>query len=280
MNARLDMPELGRMLPGVPAADYHRREVGVASCTAMKLLLAKSPAHLRAWYADKDEAGETHALAFGRAYHMRVLEPELFGQHYQRAPDFGDLRSSTNRKARDEYLAERPGVALLSAADADRIEAMHAALLAHPVAAGIMRRGQCEVTMRWTDDETGVECKARADWWVPGKFFMDLKTTDDASPEGFRRAIAKYGYHVQHAHYCDGARLCGETIKHYLILAQEKEPPYVPAVYHIDVASEERGYALRDRALRSIAECMASGKWPGYGDGITEISLPSWALQD
>lgn len=280
MSAALDMPELGQVLPGVPAEEYHRRELGVASNTAMKLLLAKSPAHLRAWYEAEDDAADTPALAFGRAYHCRVLEPERFGREYLVSPDFGDMRSSKNRAARDEWLAERPGATLLPAADAERIEAMHAALMAHPVAAGIMKQGQCEVTMRWTDDTTGVACKARADWWVPGRFFMDLKTTDDASPEGFKRSIAKYGYHVQHAHYCDGARLCGETIKHYLILAQEKEPPYVPAVYHIDVAAEERGYALRDKALRSIAECMRTGVWPGYGTGITEISLPAWALQD
>lgn len=274
------MPELtGRMVFDLPASEYHKRELGVASNSGMKLIRERSPAHYKAWCEGEQEK-ETPALAFGRAYHCRVLEPDVFARTYKVMPDFGDMRSSTNRAKRDEWLAENPGAEVISQDYADRIEAMYTALMAHPVAAGIMRNGKAEVTMYWVDPDTGVKCKARADWWVPGKFFMDLKTTDDASPQAFARSIAKYGYHVQHAHYCDGARECGEAISHYLILAQEKEAPYLPAVYHIDAEAEQRGFALRHASLQSIASCIKSGNWPGYGAGISEITLPAWALKE
>lgn len=270
---------VGEILLGVPAAEYHKRELGVATNSVLKIIRDKSPAHYRAWVDAEDDA-ETPALLFGRAYHCRVLEPERFASEFQTMPDFGDMRSSKNRAVRDEWLVEHPGVTTISADDLERIEAMHAALMQHPVAAGIMRQGHSEVTMRWVDEPTGVQCKARADWWLPGKFFMDLKTTLDASPKGFARAIDTYGYHVQHAHYCDAARACGQPVQNYLILAQEKEPPYVPAVYHIDAAAEIRGFELRERGLQTMRDCLATDTWPGYGAGITELSLAPWALKD
>lgn len=279
MNAVLAPNVSGMLALDVPAEVYHQRELGVASNSVLKILREKSPAHYRAWI-DSDDDSDTPAMMFGRAYHMRVLEPERFAEAYAIEPDFGDCRYKDNKARRDAWRAENADKVPLGADDARRIEAMYAALMAHPVAAGIMRTGQSEVTMRWVDEQTGVPCKARADWWVEGKFFMDLKTTDDASPAGFARSVVKYGYHVQHAHYADGAQACGEAIKNYLILAQEKEAPYACAVYHIDAAAEIRGFQLRERGLQLMKQCLDSDTWPGYGAGITELSLPNWALQD
>lgn len=280
MNAQIK-PELsaGVILLDLPAPEYHKRVLGVATNSTLKILRERSPAHYRAW-VDEQDGSETPALAFGKAYHMRVLEPERYQSEYMVRPVFGDLRTKLAREARDRFNEENLGVTFVDQADADKIEAMYVALMQHPVAAGIMRDGHSEVTMQWVDPETGVQCQARADWWKPGKFFMDLKTTEDASPDGFRRSVAKYGYHVQHAHYCDGAAACGQPVQNYLILAQEKEAPYVAAVYHIDANAEARGYELRQRGLATMRKCLDTNTWPGYGTGITELQLPGWALQD
>lgn len=281
MNAVAAMPihDGAEILLDVPASDYHRRELGVATNSTLKIIRDRSPAHYRAW-VDAEDDNETPPLLFGLAYHMRVLEPERYAREYQVMPSFGDMRSSNNRAKRDEWLADNPGVTTVSAADGERIEAMHTALMAHPLVAGIMREGHSEVTMRWIDEPTGVRCRARVDWWVPGKLLMDLKTTDDASPRGFVRSIDKYGYHAQHSFYCEAARCCGETIRNYLILAQEKEPPYVAAVYHVDTAAEIRGYELISAGLQTMRDCLASDTWPGYSTGITQLSLPPWSLKD
>ncbi len=280
MSAMTDMPEsAGRMLFDVPASEYHKRELGVASNSVLKILREKTPAHYRHW-VDAPPEPETPSLAFGRAYHCRVLEPGIYRHFYAVAPDFGDMRSSINREKRDRWVSENPGVTLLSAADAQTIEDMHAALMSHRLAAGMMQAGHSEVTMRWEDSETGVRCKARADWIDPGNFVMDLKTTDDASPSGFAKSIAKYGYHIQGAHYRDGAVQCGEPTPAFLILAQEKSPPYLPAVYCVNVDAELAGYEQRNAGLRVMRDCLARNEWPGYPAGISEIQLPSWALKD
>lgn len=283
----------GQILLDVPAAEYQRRELGTATSGVLQRLRTQTPAHIKAWAATRDD-DDTPAKVFGKAYHCRVLEPEVFTATYCAPPpadaprDLRHLRTAKKPSEAtlesiafwDAWYAEHEGQIALPREAFEQIEAMHAALMAHPVAAGIMRDGVSEVTMRWVDEATGVPCKARADWWVESrKLLMDLKTTDDASPEAFSRSIDRYGYHVQHAHYCDGARVCGIGVQHYLILAQEKEPPYLPAVYSIDAAAEVRGFELRERGLEILRRCRESNEWPGYS-GITEISLPAWALKD
>lgn len=280
MNAvPAEQPATGRVLMDVPEAEYHRRELGVASASVLKMLHEKTPAHYRAWIDDEDD-GETPALAFGRAYHCCVLQPELFARTYAAMPNFGDLRSSRNRDKRDLWLSDRSGVIVLSSSDYDRAHAMRKALMQNRLAAGIFAEGHAEVTKRWVDPETGIECKKRDDWWRPGELLADLKSTDDAGPDAFARSVAKYGYHITHAHYVEGDTACGEPSPNFLIVAQEKEYPYLAAVYQIDAAAEQRGYELRARGLQTLRRCIDTDTWPGHAPGITELPLPNYALKD
>lgn len=265
---------------GVPAEDYHRKELGVASAGVLHRLDEKTPAHYRAWVDGQDEI-DTPAMQFGRAYHARVLEPAVFAQQFIVSPDFGDLRSSTNRKARDEWREAHPGVSIITQSDADLIEAMHAGLMANPKVAELLAEGDSEVTMRWTDPATGLRCKARADRWNRQRRYMvDLKTTLDASPRQFARSVVSYGYDVTHAHYTEGARECGEPIDHYYIVAQEKRAPHLAAVYQLSPAAEARGYEIRSRGMATIAGCLAANQWPGYPSEVQDLELPGWAITE
>lgn len=140
----------------------------------------------------------------------------------------------------------------------------------------------------------------------------DLKTTEDASPEGFAKSIANWRYDVQHAYYIDGTRLALEQgkcnppqegkaelsvywtdpvtgvlcrcrpdfwrgyPKHFAFIAVEKKPPYAVGVYVLDSEGVEIGRAQYQHDLRVYAECVRSGEWPGYGDKIQTISIPGW----
>src|SRR3546814_4036406 len=63
----------------------------------------------------------------------------------------------------DAWEAENAGKIVLSADDFALIEAMHTALMRDPDVAAIFDEGDSEVTLRWTDEATGLQCKARAD---------------------------------------------------------------------------------------------------------------------
>lgn len=292
MNAVLADTARGQVIHGLPAEEYHRREIGVVSAGVLRQLAERTPAHYRAW-VDETEEKDTPAMAFGRAYHDRVLLPDLFARRYIGEPvgapprPSAAMRTAKNPSASsiervefwNRWEAENAGKIILSAADFALIEAMHAALMRdREIAALLTDEGDSEVTLRWVDEATGLQCKARADRWNRRRRFMaDLKTTDDAGECSFGRAVVRYGYDITHAHYSEGAKACGEPVEHYLIVAQEKKAPYLATVYELDATAEARGYEIRQRGLDTMAECLASDTWPGYPRGVNPLSLPGWA---
>lgn len=275
----------------VPAEAYHRKELGVVNCGAIKQL-ARTPAHYRAWLNEVED-NDTPAKTFGRAYHDRVLLPELFAERYVGEPvDAPGRPTDAMRNAKNpnessisrvkfwgEWDSINAGKIVLSSKDLALIEAMHAALMSDPEIAELFADGDSEVTLRWIDAATSLPCKARADRWKrSARSMLDLKTTEDASPRAFARSVVTYGYDVAHAHYSEGARACGEPIEKYLIVAQEKKAPYLVAIYELDAAGESRGYELRKRGLETMVECLASNTWPGYPAGVQSLQLPDWAI--
>lgn len=293
MNAQLQTPAMpASILLDLPADDYHRRELGVVSAGVLRLLNERTPAHYRAW-VDSPDDGDTPAKVFGKAYHDRVLLPELFARRYVGEPAGAPARptdamrnaknpnqSSIERVAFwDAWERENAGKIVMSAEHFALIETMHAALMRDPEIAALFGEGDSEVTLRWIDEATGLRCKARADRWNRRtRTMVDLKSALDAGPRAFGRAVVSFGYDVTHAHYCEGARACGEPIDHYLIVAQEKDPPYLAAVYEIDAAGEARGYGIRQRGMEQMAACLASNDWPGYPRGVQPLALPDWAI--
>lgn len=261
---------------GVPAHEYHQRELGVVSKSALDLI-ARSPAHYRAW-VDGLEREATPAMRFGTALHMALLEPERFKRTYVVAPDFGDMRSSKNREKRDAWLEERPGAVMLKPDDEAALLGMLESVMKHPAGSRLILEGESEVTLRWNDPISGLSCKSRADYWVRSKrLAVDVKTTDDASIDGFARSVANYRYHVQDALYRSGFRECGEPIEHFAILAVEKQPPYAVAVYTLDEDAVTRGYHLARMDIDRLADCLKTNTWPSYSDGVVELALPRWA---
>lgn len=292
MNAIRQPVTTGTIEHGVPAEEYHKRELGVVSAGVLRRLNEETPAHYRAWIDDTDE-GDTPAKVFGKAYHDRVLLPDLFARRYVGEPVNAPARptdamrnaakpnqSSIERVSFwDAWEAENAGKIIMTADQFALIEAMYAGLMRDPYIAALFAEGDSEVTLRHTDEETGLQCKARADRWNRRKRYMaDLKSTDDASPRGFGRSVVRYGYDITHAHYCEAAKACGEPLDRYLIVAQEKKAPYLAAVYQLDAAAEERGYALRQRGIDTMAECLSNNTWPGYPSGVQPLAVPGWAI--
>lgn len=266
--------------PGItfsmPAEQYHVRELGVVSKSALDQL-ARSPAHYRAW-VDGEQKEPTAAQKFGTAFHMALLEPERFKRAYAVMPDFGDLRSSTNRAKRDGWLKERGNPLALDKEDDEAIKGMLDSIIDHPAASRIIQDGIQEVTLRWVDPITGLRCKARADHWVKGKRLVgDLKTTEDASPDEFKRSVTKWRYFVQDCMYRMGFAACGEPIEFFALVAIEKTKPHAVACYTLDADAIAKGYAAARRDMDRLAECLHRNEFPGYSDGIEDMSLPHWA---
>jgi hypothetical protein len=261
----------------VPQQQYHRRTLGHVSKGGLDHF-HRSPAHYKAWVDGDMDDRDTPALSFGRAFHCAVLEPEKFAREYCAAPDFGDCRRKVNRERRDEWLSENAGKEALSVDVADAIVGMRESVLRHPLAGKMIRDGRAEVSISWKDPGTGLRCRARADYYVKRlAMVLDLKSADDASPEGFRRSVAKYRYFVQDALYRFGFSEVGEQLQHFVLIACEKVRPYAVGTYSLDAEGIGRGYSAARRDMDAMAECLRSNHWPAYPEKIQTIELPFWA---
>lgn len=272
---------------------YHRREIGVASNSTLKLVDTQSLGHylhyVRTGQAeDAEPVQDTEAQLIGRAFHCHVLEPERFENLYRALPDFGDMRSSKNRARKDEWLGYQPkGVTFLTPGQMLQVRAMRESLMRHRTARLMVERGHREVAFRWIDEETGLPCKAKADLWDEElRFFLDLKSCMSAHPDDFARTVTNFRYHVQHAMYAEGARVLDIPVDNFIFVPVEKTDPFFSAAYHVDAAAEEKGIEIMRRSLAKLHAAMV--RWiegedldeafPAYGHDIRPLSLPGWAF--
>lgn len=273
---RVDPIPLGTH-PRMPANRYHRRELGVVSKSALDLI-ERSPLHYRAWVDGELPDEDTPALLFGRAFHAALLEPELFAEEFAEQPDFGDQRTPANKIAKAEWLKEHPAVTTLKSDDWHSIQGMVASVRQHTLGRQLLKEGEPELTVVWEDRETGLKCKCRADYYVPRhELVVDAKSALNASPEQFKRDIAKYRYHVQDALYRDGFSSADKMVRHFVFLAVEKTKPHAVAIYELDSDAIGRGYTAARRNIDTLSECMRTNKWPGYSESIQSLELPPWA---
>lgn len=258
----------------LPDTAYHAD--AALSATFLKTIIQRSPAH--AYAALLEPHDETRALLLGRAVHGRILEPETFAARFAVAPRV-DRRTNAGKAEWKTFAADHPGAVILTEDDAAVVEGIAAAFAAHPLAGRVFRGGAAEVSGFFVDDLTGAACRIRPDYLrLADCLLIDLKTTQDAGPREFERSIARYGYHIQAAHYCAGYRaITGEDPADFLFVAVEKAPPYAVGLYRLDDDAMAEGARLRRRALDIAARCLDSGKWPSYSDEVQSISIPRWA---
>jgi exodeoxyribonuclease VIII len=255
--------------------DAEYRAVDAANYSLLRALLV-NPA--RAKYELDHPPAPSPAMQFGSAYHMHMLQPDLFDGAYLVKPEGLDGRTKAGKAWKAEH-ADDPRV-LLSAHDARQLADMRGALLAHPGAAALLAEAaMVEAPLVWQDPQTLVWCKAKVDLVTPSAV-VDLKTTDDASSEQFAKSVATYGYHLQAAHYQNGVCLVtGDASRDYIIIAQEKRPPYSVAVYILDDEALAQGQERLQLAIENYAVYTKQDRWPAYGDHPQMLELPRWAVR-
>lgn len=263
--------------PGVftdmPAADYHAIEALSASGGKK---LRQSALHYK--LMRDTPSVPTATMDFGTVVHAGVLEPHLLDNVCAVAP-MVDKRTTIGKSEWAAFTQANQGRIILSPGDYKRALACIAAVRAHPAAAKLLDGARTEVSLFWTDAKYQVPCKCRWDGINRGGGF-DLKTTQDASPEGFSRTIASYEYHAAAAHYISGAEhALNESPRFFAFIAVESEPPHAVACYALPSNAILAGQRLVAIALERYAEALTSGKWRGYPGTIDSIQLPRWALR-
>lgn len=267
----------------VPEDVYHADRlcaVPTLSRSIAHRLLVRSPLH--AWYAHPrlnprfEPAPSTDALDVGKAVHSRVL----LGRDIVEVIDAPDWRTKDARAARD--AAREAGRIPVLPPQADVIDAMVAEFQAYlALDAGRLFRASMSPEVTAIYEDAGVMCRARFDLLPddPGAPIIDYKTTRNAAPDAFMRAIWTYGYDLQAAWYSRALKvLRGRAPAGFIFVAQEKEPPYAVTAHQLAPAAYEWAEARCDEALSIWRQCLATNTWPSYPPHVHEVPPPPWAL--
>ncbi|GLY21665.1 PD-(D/E)XK nuclease-like domain-containing protein [Micromonospora sp. NBRC 101691] len=264
---------------GITDTAYHRDPVpggSLSSSGARRLLPPSCPALFRHWQDNPQPPKREFDL--GHAAHTLVLGagPQIVEIEHD------SWRTSAAKDAAAE--ARDAGKVPLLTKDYEVVQAMAAALRAHPTAAALLRPegGRPELSAFWIDPETRIWCRLRTDWLDvsrPGRLIVpDYKTCASAAPDDLQRAIWDHGYHQQADWYLGGLRALGLAAEdsQFVFIFQEKRAPYLVTVAQPDPFAMRIGAHLNREARHLYLECMTSGRWPGYTDDVALISLPGW----
>jgi len=249
----------------MPAEKYHA--VDALSKSMMSKIL-KSPAHYRAALEEHQEPSK--AMQMGTAIHTAVLEPQLYSQVVAVVPPDIDGRTKEGKQWKE---AHKSRIHLTHAEDID-VQGVANSVRRHPFWDIIHLDHRIESSVFAQDEETGIALKARPDLWVlEPDILVDVKTTDDASPEAFLRTIASFGYHIQAAHYLEMTEA-----ESFIFVAVERKAPYAVAIYKLDAEWLQAGANLRRKAISTLHECRALDSWPAYPTATQTLSCPKWVL--
>lgn len=254
----------------------------------------KSMAHMKHAREHPDDA--TKKMNLGSLLHAMVLEPHTVKDRFAFAPTV-DGRTKEGKAAKAEFEKTAAGKIIVS--EQDKIDAsnMAAAILTWCIdpaniepASLITAPGSDAVTeaaMVWRETEWAQDhpCKGRLDRvcptgteYIDGPVILDIKTTTDASPAGFERAVANFRYDIQAAWYMRGYQVIAGRKPRFIFLFVESEAPHNVAAYELNPESIEVGAHDARRLLGYVERATASGDWPGYPHGINVGSLPTWKL--
>jgi hypothetical protein len=267
-----------------------------------------SMAHLKAAIDGRLVREDTDALVYGRAFHLRMLEPERYSQIVRvkgpcesvvkSGPRKGECCGAAGRGMADGHwlcgvhggddAGLLDGFEYITTADAATIERACEAVKSRKIDALRRAPGQFEVAV--IGDLFGVPCKAKLDKWIPNPAtIVDLKkVAAPKSPrevkigaEKFARCIDTYGYGMRAAFYCDLVQSVVGTLPRWYWLVVEDGEPFTPAVYRASDDTLAAGRNEYSRLLTDYQMCMESGVWSGPADDPVELDGPfGWSKKN
>lgn len=268
------MSERKGLVYDLPEAEYHGVKTELSATGAKLILEEAGPAKYKHQIIDGHREHKD-SFDLGSAVHAKVLG---VGWGIEEL-DFKDFRTKAAQTARDE--AREAGLIPMLKHDLAEVNACAESVLAHPMAGALLGlEGAPEVSVFARDPDTGVELRCRFDK-RPAEHtaVLDLKSTGtDASARGFAKTAAKFKYNVQEAHYLHTNWLATGEERRMVFIVVETTAPYLVAVHQLDNDFLEAGRVEARRAREIFAECMETGKWPGYAENIGLLSMPNWAF--
>ena len=217
----------------------------------------------------------TKAMQQGTALHTYFLERDKFKNEV--AVKDSDIKLTT--KAGKEWVAEQKDKIIIDEDFFNIFPVVEEKI--NSKASDIFKEdGIKEASFFW-DDIYDIKCKCRPDYLSPDfSYMIDLKTTADASPRGFKSSVIKFNYAVQAQFYIRGIQKYTDVkpSKFYFIVI-EKTKPYHVELYDLDETWLSIADKEIDEALYRIDSLRDRKYIPnGYTIECTTLHPPDYLL--
>lgn len=234
-----------------------------------------SPKHLL-WYLN-NRPEPTPAMKFGSAFHMRLLQPELFNDFYSIAPNV-DKRSKIGKEIWEQFSTANTNKESISTDDVNRIDAMIEAINDNAHAADLINNlTHREVDSMWIDAVTKAPMRGIIDG-IANDYLIDVKTCANARPDKFQRDAWNMNYHRQAAIYMDSYEI---PKRDFYFIAIEKDAPYGVSVHRlsnelIEIGREKYRKLLVEYQVWIEMEMVRSGYEHWTISGVNDFDVPYW----
>jgi exodeoxyribonuclease VIII len=282
----------------ISISDYHRNTSHI-SATSIKQ--AKKSLSLWKWNQTHPQESKLH-FDFGNAFELALLDKGNFeksvgilqsvawvSKAMEEKPELKVPKNSVCYKAEEsKFLSENEGKYIIPDVgdqSYECIEAMLESCYRDATIQKLIKNTEYQLSLFWTDESTGINLKTRPDICKRKKnVIVNLKTTNDGSPEAFSRELAKYDYPLQGAIEIRGCIESGlmPKVDNYFWLVLEKVPPYNATLYEFEYGDQQYSSDELDYLLGRIKRAREEGLYPGYSDraanqyGILTAQIPLW----
>jgi hypothetical protein len=280
--------------------DYHANTTHLSATT---LKYARESLKHFDWYrTGRLPREDKPQFSFGNAFELALLAPneylqkvavmpeaEWFEEVKASKPDVKTIRNTTIYKERcAQWMNENAGKYVISETGPESFEAIEEMLSScyqDKIIQGLIKNTEYQLSLFWTDPETGIKLKTRPDICKRKKnVIVNLKTILDGSPDGFSKDLKKWDYPLQAVIEIEGCLRTGimDKVDNYFWLAVEKVAVFNATIYEFqetDIAPVMDSFHF---LLSRIKKAQEKNLYPGYTDladneyGILQAKIPLW----
>lgn len=282
------------VVQGMSNNEYH----AVAAVNASTLKIAGYDEGDRCWadvraYLDGEQQLSSYDMMFGSAAHAWLLEDnedlviEVKKWENPLTGNLCNVAGSTIKPMLDACERAHPGQYVVGLGDKEVIRRMVERCREHPRISDMLSiPSSRELTLFWTDEETGLPCKARIDWWTSPTerthgVYVDYKTARSIKGHLWSKQFEDLGYWFSAGWYGDGIVATGlDRSPLPLWIAQEKDKTFQCRIFECDSQIIEYGRYLSRDLLRGFAQCVAEDRWPGVHTNNVMVTPRPWMIRE
>jgi len=270
--------------------DYHEGE-GISASQIKKAIASTSHFFVKEIKSEK----RNPAFDMGNGFELLLTEPQNFLNEVlifdpKNRPELDKTMGSKLNKVWKEEIMNSEKI-VLDLEQYETLQEMVKSCEKNKTIVETLKDCKLQMSLFWNDPATGLLLKTRPDVikyrGENSVIVNDIKTTMDASPEGFGKAFANLNYGIQAVTQIDGVESAlNVSVDYYTYTVVEKVAPFNAQVYVLGDEEITFYRQIYKSILKRIKRAMDDDKYikAGYGENaldngcILDLEIPKWHL--